>query len=85
MTIASIAAREQRHVKTIDITGAYRNADISKQEIYMELDPTMASIICQIDPSYDQFIRSNGSIIVNLKKALYGCVESAKLWYRLLS
>ena len=85
MTIASIAAREQRHVKTIDITGAYLNADISKQEIYMELDPTMASIVCQIDPSYDQFIRSNGSIIVNLKKALYGCVESAKLWYRLLS
>ena len=47
MTIASIAAREQRHVKTIDITGAYLNADISKQQIYMELDPTMASIVYQ--------------------------------------
>ena len=58
MTIASIAAREQRHGKTIDIAGAYLNADISKQEIYMQLDPTMASIVCQIDPSHDQFIRS---------------------------
>jgi hypothetical protein len=80
MTIASIATRKQHHVRTIDITGAYLNADMSKQETYLELDPTMAPIDCQIDPSYDQLglvIRPNESIIVILKKALYGCVESA--------
>jgi len=62
MTIASIAAREQpcqdyRYRKYIF------KADISKQEIYTELDPTMASIVCQIDLSYDQFIQTNGSIV----------------------
>ena len=67
MTIASIVAREQRHVKTTDVTRANLNADISKQEIYMELDPTMAAIVCQIDLSYDKFIRPNGPIIVILK------------------
>ena len=45
MTIASIAAREQRHVKAIDITGANLNVDISKQEIYMELDCLHQSIV----------------------------------------
>jgi len=37
MTIASIGAREQRHVKAVDITGDLY-VDISKQEIYMALD-----------------------------------------------
>ena len=26
-------------------------------------------------------MNNNGKCIVKLKKALYGCVESAKLWY----
>lgn len=85
MTIASIAARDGRHVKTVDIAGAYLNADISKHEIYMELDPTIAGILVQIDNNYEQFLKEDGSMIVQLNKALYGCVESAKLWYDLLS
>ena len=83
--IASIAAREGRHVRTFDIGGAYLNADISKQEILMELDQTASAILMQIDPSFEQYVRPNGTIVVELKKALYGCIESAKLWYDLLS
>jgi hypothetical protein len=83
--IACIAARDRRFVKTIDIGGAYLNADISKHDIYMELDETTAAILVQIDPSYQQYLRPNGTMIVKLKKALYGCIESAKLWYDLLA
>ena len=45
----------------------------------------MSAIIAQIDPTFGQFIRSDDKMVVQLKKALYGCVESAKLWYDLLS
>jgi histone deacetylase 1/2 len=83
--IGSIAARERRHVKTMDIGGAYLNADISRHEILMELDATMAAILVQIDPSYMKFMRSDGTMVVMLQKALYGCIESAKLWYDILS
>jgi hypothetical protein len=83
--IASIAARDGRHVRTFDIGGAYLNADISKREILMELDQTASAILLQIDPYYKKFMRSNGTIVVKLRKALYGCVESAKLWHDLLS
>ena len=51
----------------------------------MELDETSAAILIQIDPSYSQFLRPNGTMVVKLKKALYGCIESAKLWYDLLA
>ena len=86
MIIATIAARERRQVKTLDIGGAYLNADISSHEIFMELDRTMAGILCQIEPSFQiEFLREDDTMIVKLLKALYGCVESAKLWYNLLT
>jgi hypothetical protein len=51
----------------------------------MHIDPTLAAILVAIDPMYLDFLRDDGSIIVELLKALYGCVESANLWYTLLS
>ena len=84
-TVAALAARGNRMVRTADIAGAYLNADISHKEILMELDPTTAAILVNLDPSYEQYLRENGSMVVQLQKALYGCVESGKLWYDLLS
>jgi hypothetical protein len=85
MIVACIAAKERRSIRTIDIGGAYLNADISRHEILMELDQLISSILIEIDPSFAKFLRSNGTIVVSLNKALYGCVESAKLWYNLIS
>ena len=83
-TIASIAARDRRHIRTVDIAGAYLNADISDKGILMELDETVSAILLSLDPSYKEFLRPNGTIVVELQKALYGCVESGKLWYDML-
>ena len=83
--IAAIAAKERRHTRVIDIAGAYLNANISRHEILMELDPVMVNILVDIDPAYAAFVRDNGSMVVKLEKALYGCIESAKLWYDLLA
>jgi hypothetical protein len=85
LTIAGIAAKQHRTVRAVDIGGAYLNANISHHEIMMELDPTMSSILIHMDHSYEKYVRPNGTIIVQLDKALYGCVESARLWYNLLA
>lgn len=79
--IAALAAREGRHVVTVDIAGAYLNAEMSGQEVLMRLDRTMAAILTKIRPDYLPLLCSDGTMIVRLDKALYGCVESAKLWY----
>jgi hypothetical protein len=39
----------------------------------------------RISPDYAQFVRDDGTCIVQLDKALYGCIESARLWYEQLS
>ena len=82
--IAAIAAKERRHVATVDFTGAYLNAEM-KRRVLMMFDPTLTKLILEIDPSYKQYIGKNGKLTVKLDKALYGCIESAKLWYDLIS
>ena len=79
--VAGIAAQEGRHVATVDITGAYLNANMGEHEVFMRLDPKMSMILTKIDASYEDFLNDDGTLIVKLNKALYGCIESAKLWY----
>ena len=79
-SIISTAAAKQLDVVTFDIGQAYLNADMPG-EVYVTLDPVSARILCQLDPSYLQFLGTDGKILVQLDKALYGCVESARLFY----
>ena len=79
--VAATAGRERRRVVVIDISGAYLNADLTGIKVRMRLDPLLSAIIAQLDIVYEKFIEPDGSIVVELDKALYGCVESARLWY----
>ena len=58
-------------------------------EVYMTLDKLTTRLLVDIDPSYEAFIETNKNgneeITVKLNKALYGCVQSARLWYNTLS
>jgi hypothetical protein len=45
----------------------------------------IASVLCDHHPHYSNHLAPNGTIVVKLDKALYGCIESAKLWYNDLS
>ena len=80
MLIAAIAAEEKREVVTMDIGGAYLHADM-KKDVYMRLPKELSDVLVKLDDSYKKYVNSAGQIVVKLLKALYGCVESAKLWY----
>jgi hypothetical protein len=83
--IAAIAARERRVRKVGDVKGAYLNASMGDTVVFMRIDGKLAELLVKLRPEYKQYMNSGGSIIVRLNKALYGCIESAKLWYNLLS
>ena len=42
----------------------------------------MTKLLCAVDSSFKQFVQSDGTVIVHLNKALYGCVRSSLLWYQ---
>jgi hypothetical protein len=78
MMIAGIAAQEGRFTASCDVPEAYLKADMLN-EVFMLLE--LAELLCKINPDYKKFLNADDTIIVRLKKALYGCVESARLWY----
>ena len=86
LTIHSVAAHERRKVAVVDIGGAFLNADMDTGIlVHMRLDATMSGLLCRLDQAYKEYMDTRGCIMVRLDKALYGCVESAALWYDNLS
>jgi hypothetical protein len=84
MLTSMIAADSSREVASVDVTGAYLLVDMTS-EVYMTLSHQLANIIITLDPSYAPFLNSKGEIVAKLDKALYGCVESARLWFNEVS
>ena len=81
LIIIAIAASLNHVVYTIDIAGAYLNADIGESNIYMTLDPIVTQLYIELYPDAKKYVMRNGRIMVKLDKALYGCLESGKLWF----
>ena len=53
--------------------------------VFMRIQPDIASLLCALDPEFTEFRAPDGSLVVELDRALYGCIESALLWYTELS
>jgi hypothetical protein len=85
MMILNIAARERRKVRTIDITGAYLECDMTGEvEVIMKLDPLLTKILHEVDESVKGMEDEHGVTYVKLNKALYGTIQAAVLWYNKL-
>ena len=80
LTIAA-DAHERRTVVTIDVEGAFLNTPMGKNVVHVVIAPKVAAILAAAHPEFRSFLNSDGTLVVRLKKALYGCVESAKLFY----
>jgi len=80
MIVLCIAAVEKRKLEAIDFPGAYLNATLDEKQV-MRLDKILTEEAVNADPSLKQFVQPDGTMLVELLKALYGLPEAAKLWY----
>jgi hypothetical protein len=89
MITIAIDAHERRDVATCDVEGAYLHADMDEL-VVMVVEGNMVEYLVQANPErYAPFVIYNRDgkklLYVELLKALYGCVKSALLWFKLLS
>lgn len=82
---AAVASHRGQLIMTLDHKAAYLNAVMKGPEVIMLLPPDVSHLLIELDPSHSQYLRSDKRIAVRLKKALYGCIQSAVLWYNELS
>lgn len=87
LIVAAIAAHEGRHVMTLDVGGAFLNADMPSDgiKVHMRINGVLAALLVELDPAYEPFVDNGGCVVVELTKALYGTVQASKLWYELLT
>jgi Reverse transcriptase (RNA-dependent DNA polymerase) len=83
-----IDAEEGRDVATLDIPGAFMQAE-PDEVLHMKLEGQMAELMARLDPQvyckHIQVERGKSVLYVELKKALYGTLQAAFLFWRLLS
>ena len=83
-----IDAFKKRDVATFDVPGAYLHAEMSKDKCILIVRNDFVDILCKACPKYKPYVKSvNGKKILYIRvlRAIYGCIESALLWYTLFS
>ncbi len=88
MLSCTIDAKEERDVGTVDLPGAFMQADM-EDTIHMKLEGKMAELLDLIAPTqYRKYIRmEKGRMVlyVQFMKALYGTLKAALLFWKRLS
>ena len=86
--------KENKYVVVSAIPGAFLNADMEdnnmEDNVHMLLEGTVAEMILKLDPTiYKKHMWYNkhgkAMLYVQLKKALYGTLQAALLFWKLLS
>ena len=83
-----IDANEDRDVGIFDVPGAYLQAEMpAEKKLLMVFRDEFVDIMCEVNPEYKKYVTTdkNGKKILYVKvlRAIYGCIESALLWYEL--
>ena len=83
-----IDAKEGRDVAIFDVPGAYLQAEMpAEKKLLMVFRDEFVDIMCEVNPEYKKYVTTdrNGKRILYVKvlRAIYGCIESALLWYEL--
>lgn len=76
---AAVAAGEKRFAATTDVEGAYLHCKMIGRVI-VRMDKRLTAILVELFPEYLPFVH-NGELLLILLKALYGCIESARLFF----
>ena len=78
-----IDAKENRDVAICDVVGAYLLAKMDDL-VYVKLTGKAVDVLCVANPKYIKFVsyeKGKKVIYLRLKRALYGCIQSALIWY----
>ena len=84
----AIAAKEKRPIRVGDIPSAYLQAEhvlADGKTTFIRADKETTRIIVKVYPDLVNYVMPNGTMILEVARALYGLVESAWLWYQELS
>lgn len=84
--LLNLAVSHRMEVEGFDVPGAYLNATLKTGRFHkMRINKRIARLLMEVDPNASRYEQRDGSILVEIRKSLYGLPEAAQLWYEYLS
>ena len=87
LTTMMVAAYEGRDIATFDIKGAYLHAKMPRdKQILLKLTDDFVDIMCDVNHEHKENVayeKGRKVLYLWVTRAIYGCIESALLWYNL--
>jgi hypothetical protein len=71
-------------VGKLDVKGAFIQTEKTRTPVYIKCVGTLHKLIVETYPRLKACVDESGALYCKLKKALYGCVQASKLWYKQL-
>jgi hypothetical protein len=80
--LLSMKVAENMELESFDVPSAYLNASLQPGRFHMmSIDKHIAKLLIRVDPRAREFLQPDGSILVEIRRSLYGLPEASKLWY----
>ena len=87
MALLTVLAAEKRKIVTWDVEGAYLLVD-QDDLVLVKFVGQSVDVLCEVNEGYKAYVtfeKGKKVLYLQLLKALYGCLRSALLWYKLYS
>ena len=81
MAVLTIAAKEQREMAGLDIGSAFLEAKWKGESVHIIIEKMLSTMLVNKYPELKAYLREDGTLVMLLKKALYGTLIAGKLWY----
>ena len=81
MVLLNMAVTDNLEIEVFDVPGAYLNASLQPGRFHMmRIAKGIAKLLVQVDPRAREYQQPDGSVLVEIRRSLYGLPEAAKLW-----
>jgi hypothetical protein len=85
MFLLAMAAAQKLEIEGFDVPSAYLNASLKVGHFHkMRISKRISKLLVEVDPKAREFVQKDGSVLVEIRKSLYGLPEAAQLWYEYL-
>jgi len=86
MTQLIMCIKNKWKAESFDVESAYLNSGLKPERFHkMRISGKIAKLLQEVDPKCRRYIQTDGTILVEIRRSLYGLPEAAQLWYDYLS